>query len=80
MRATRDMIDLSIKIIIAYVVNMLSQEHGIPREEAFRSFAQSKTFSLLSIGKAKLYTESPEYVLDLFKSEKNGDIAYWLDV
>jgi len=80
MRVTKDMIEMSIKIIISYVINTLSTERNISKEEAFRHFAQSKTFALLSNSKAKLYTESPESVLDMFINEESGDIKNWLMV
>ena len=80
MRATKDMVEMSIKIIITYVVQSLSEDREISKEDAFRLFAQSKTFALLRSGKAKLYTESPESVLAMFESEEIGDTDGWFNI
>ena len=80
MRATKEMIEMSKKIIITYVLHTLAAERDMSTEEVFRVFAKSNTFALLSAGKAKLYTESPESVLAMYKYEECGDMENWLMV
>ena len=55
-------------------------EDGIPAEEVIRRFMVSKTYELLQTDAARLWAESPEYVIDMYKSELCGDIDNWLKI
>jgi hypothetical protein len=74
---TQGMIEVSQKFIVTSVVAMIANERRITTEAALNYFAKSKTFSLLVEGKAKLYTESPEYIYSLLKSEESNNIDEW---
>lgn len=70
----------AMQIKSSYVVNMISEQENVSLSEAFRIFVKTKTYDLLLEEHSKLYTESFEYVLDMYHSELSGDIDNWLTV
>jgi len=80
MKITPERIDLSKTAIITYVVKEVVKLNSVSTEEAIAGFMTTKTYKLLQSEKSKLYTESPEYVLDMLQSELSGDIVNWLKI
>ena len=70
-------IKFAIKLTVVGVTDYIARELDIDSEEALRQFAKSKTYALLQNGDSMLYTESTEYVLDMLRSENNGDWEEW---
>ena len=62
----------------SYVVSIISEQNKISLSEAYRQFAKTKTYNLLLEEHSKLYTESFEYVLDMYNSELSGDMDNWM--
>ena len=68
----------AMQLSVNYVVNALAEQISITQTEAYRRFVQSKTYTLLCAEESKLYTESFEYVLDMYSSELCGDMENWM--
>jgi len=68
----------AMQLCVNHVVNSVSEQLFTTQAEAYRRFVQSKTYALLCAEESKLYTESFEYVLDMYNSELCGDIENWL--
>jgi len=68
----------AMQLCVNYLVNSIAEQLSITQAEAYRRFVQSKTYALLSVEESKLYTESFEYVLDMYNSELCGDMDNWL--
>ena len=77
MSMTQEKIELTKKLTVTTVVDVLAHEQSISSEEALRRFLKTKTYALLMSDKSMLYTESTEYVLDMLQSEINGDWEAW---
>ena len=70
----------AINLKAAHVVNCMVEQRKMTQDTAFREFALSKTYDLLTDEDSKLYTESYEYVLDMYDSELQGHWVNWLEV
>ena len=68
----------AMQLCVNYLVNNLAEQLSVTQAEAYRRFVQSKTYALLIAEESKLYTESFEYVLDMYNSELCGDMDNWL--
>jgi len=75
---SQERIKHAIQLKSSYVVSVISEQNKISLSEAYRQFTQTKTYDLLLEEHSKLYTESFEYVLDMYNSELAGDIDNWL--
>ncbi len=53
------------------VVALLMEERGLSMREAMDAFCSSRTFDALSKPETGLFFQSPAYILDEFKNEKN---------
>lgn len=53
------------------VVALLMEEKGLSMREAMDAFCSSRTFDALSKPETGLFFQSPAYILDEFKNEKN---------
>ena len=60
-----------IEYIIQDIVDMLATDQNMEYDKAMNKFYNSKVFEKLQDKETGLYLESPEYVYDLFKDEKN---------
>ena len=58
------------------VVALLMEERGLSMREAMDAFCSSRTFDALSKPETGLFFQSPAYILDEFKNEKN---KVWTD-
>lgn len=64
-----------IEYITDDVVSFIMEDFKVPILEAMRRFYTSETFSKLNNIETGLYLESPAYIYDIYKSEKeNGRI------
>jgi len=77
MTLSNERIKHAMQLNVNYVVNAISTS-DTNQADAYRCFAQSKTYALLISEESKLYTESFEYVLDMYNRELHGDVAGWL--
>jgi len=78
MTSLNERIKHAIQLNVNYVVSAVSKQINVTPVEAYRRFVQSKTYALLSAEESKLYTESFEYVLDMYNNELCGDIEGWM--
>jgi len=70
----------AINLKTTHVVSYMVEQRKMTQEAAFKEFVLSKTYDLLTDEDSKLYTESYEYVLDMYDSELRGDWINWLEV
>jgi len=78
MTLLNDRIKHAMQLSVNYVVNAVSKQFDVSPAEAYRRFVLSKTYALLCMEESKLYTESSEYVLDMYNRELCDDTAGWL--
>jgi len=78
MTVANERVKHAMQLNINYVVNVMSNQLTITPAEAYRRFVKSKTYALLSAEESKLYTESFEYVLDMYNSELRDDMENWM--
>ena len=62
------------------VINYISQEENITKDDAFRKLMKTKTYALLLDIESHLYSKSRAYVLDMYQSELVGDWDNWVTV
>ena len=60
-----------IEYIIQDIVDMLATDQNIEYDDAMNKFYNSEIFEKLQDKETGLYLESPEYVYDLFRDERN---------
>lgn len=63
--------DQIIEYIIQDIVDMLATDQNIEYDEAMNKFYNSEVFEKLQDKETGLYSESSEYIYDLFKDEMN---------
>lgn len=63
--------DQLIEYIIQDIVDMLATDQNIEYDEAMNKFYNSEVFEKLQDKETGLYSESSEYIYDLFKDEMN---------
>ncbi|MBR4373066.1 MAG: DUF3791 domain-containing protein [Treponema sp.] len=63
-------ITMNVCLSVLAVTRIIAQKNKIPFDEASLIFSKSKTCSLLHECENGLWTESPEYIVDLFYEEK----------
>lgn len=63
--------DQLIEYIVQDIVDMLATDQNIEYDEAMNKFYNSKVFEKLQDKETGLYSESSEYIYDLFKDEMN---------
>lgn len=73
-------IEILVEYHMEFMVFRISVDEGITKEEAKVKFKSTKTFTLLMNEGSKLYLESSEYVLDMYKCEIEGNWDEWLKI
>ncbi|MEH2949706.1 hypothetical protein AALD22_24615 [Lachnospiraceae bacterium 56-18] len=63
--------DQLIEYIVQDIVDMLATDQNIEYDEAMNKFYNSEVFEKLQDKETGLYSESSEYIYDLFKDEMN---------
>ena len=63
--------DQIIEYIVQDIVDMLATDQNIEYDEAMNKFYNSEVFEKLQDKETGLYSESSEYIYDLFKDEMN---------
>ena len=63
--------DQIIEYIVQDIVDMLATDQNIEYDEAMNKFYNSEVFEKLQEKETGLYSESSEYIYDLFKDEMN---------
>ncbi len=63
--------DQLIEYIVQDIVDMLATDQYIEYDEAMNKFYNSEVFEKLQDKETGLYSESSEYIYDLFKDEMN---------
>ncbi len=63
--------DQLIEYIVQDIVDMLATDQNIEYDEAMNKFYNSEVFEKLQDKEKGLYSESSEYIYDLFKDEMN---------
>lgn len=71
-------VNKSIQAISLYLVHRISEEENCSNEEAFKKLLKTITYELLQDRETGLYAESPEYVWNMFRDEKSGNIESWI--
>lgn len=70
----------SVQTITFFLVKYIQKQKGCTKEEALEFLMTTMTFETLNDRKSKLFCESKEYVLDMLKSELNGNIEKWMKI
>ena len=78
MKITKARFQHATQLHINSMVCLLSESLDIRASEAYRQFVQSATYDLLMSEKSKLYTQSFQYVSDMYNSEVRNDWDRWL--
>lgn len=78
MKASSVNINKSIQVISLYLVRRLSEENNCTEEAALKRLLKTMTYELLQNKESELYAESPEYVWDMLKDEKSGNMEAWI--
>ena len=60
-----------IEYMVQDIVDMLTTDQNIEYDDAMNKFYNSEIFEKLQDKETGLYLESPEYVYDLFRDERN---------
>lgn len=71
---SKDRMNYTIDVLITMVVEELSEDLDLPREEILTEFLMSKTGKALYDESTKLWCNGPSYIADMYKDEikKNG--------
>jgi hypothetical protein len=77
MKITAKSIQFCIDSLTAMVAEKYAKKNKISATEALRAFIATKTYNLLINAKSYLYLETAEYILDMWKDERNGDLERW---
>jgi hypothetical protein len=77
MKITAKSIQFCIDTLTAMVAEKYAKKNEISATEALRAFFATKTYELLTNAKSYLYLETAEYILDMWKDERNGDWERW---
>ncbi|MDR0518268.1 MAG: hypothetical protein LBH25_14645 [Fibromonadaceae bacterium] len=77
MKINAKSIQFCIDSLMAMVAEKYAKKNKISATEALRAFIATKTYELLINAKSYLYLETAEYILDMWKDERNGDWERW---
>jgi len=77
MKITKKTIQFCIDTLTAMVAEKYAKKYKMSATKALRAFMATKTYELLINAKSYLYLETAEYILDMWKDERNGDWERW---
>jgi hypothetical protein len=77
MKITAKSIQFCIDSLTAMVAEKYAKKNKISATDALRIFIATKTYELLINAKSYLYLETAEYILDMWKDERNGNWERW---
>ena len=64
-------------LIATVVVSQYAKEKGLSPTDALRIIMDTKTYALLQDPESRLYFESAESILDMLRSEEQGNWEEW---
>lgn len=67
-------------IVATNVVSQYAKEYGLSPTDALRKIMETKTYDLLQDPESFVYFESAESILDMLRSEEQGDWNEWAKV
>lgn len=80
MKASEINIAKSIQSLSFFLVKYIQTQNGCSQEQAIQLLMKTVTYETLIDKNSKLFCESKEYVLDMLKSEMNGNIEDWMKI